>query len=204
MTSRVRWQKLRLVGLGSLGAAIDTVAQAIQKQEGYYPGSVAYRNNNPGNLIYTSYYATQFGAVKGTPMKDQNGNVIGYFSSFPDYQSGLDALDHQITVDASSGLSIQGMMSKYAPAVDANGNPTGNNPALYAQNVASALGVDPGMSLEDALAGGSGSTSVTSAPDYTALADPTATDAIQSAGAIDWGVVALVGGLALVLALVAD
>lgn len=143
-------------GLGSINTPVDptalaAVATAIQTQEGYYPGSLAYTNNNPGNLIYTSYYASNFGASRGSPMKDKNGNTIGYFASFPDYQTGLAALNNQIQLYAGSGLTIQAMMQKYAPVTDANGNPTGNTPGLYAQNIASALGVSPDTPLADAL-----------------------------------------------------
>jgi hypothetical protein len=122
-------------GLGGLGAAqvldpgvTSTIAGAIQRQEGYYPGSVAYRNNNPGNLIY----AGQPGATKG---------AVG-FAVFPSYQDGLDALDNQIQLYAGRGLTIQGMMDVYAPASQA-----GNNPVLYASNVAAALGVSPDTQL---------------------------------------------------------
>jgi hypothetical protein len=124
-------------GLGALGLGVvqvlapaqtATIASTIQQVEGYYPGSVAYRNNNPGNLKYVG----QAGATGA----DANG-----FAVFPDYATGLQALDDQIQLYAGRGLSIQGMMQIYAPASD------GNNPNSYAAQVAGALGVDPSTSL---------------------------------------------------------
>lgn len=124
-------------GLGALGLGVvqvlapaqtATIASTIQKVEGYYPGSVAYRNNNPGNLVYVG----QAGATGA----DANG-----FAIFPDYATGLQALNNQIQLYAARGLSIQGMMQIYAPASD------GNDPNSYAAQVAGALGVDPSTSL---------------------------------------------------------
>ena len=124
-------------GLGALGLGVvqvlapaqtATIASTIQQVEGYYPGSVAYRNNNPGNLKYVG----QAGATGA----DANG-----FANFPNYNTGLQALDDQIQLYAGRGLSVQGMMQIYAPASD------GNDPNSYAAQVASALGVDPSTSL---------------------------------------------------------
>jgi hypothetical protein len=131
---------MRISGLGlaaGLGVAqildqgtVETIAAAIQQQEGYYPGSLAYRNNNPGNLIY----AGQYGAVPGE----------GGFAKFPTYQDGLQALYNQIQLYASRGLTIQGMMDKYAPAGQGS-----NDPVAYAYNVAAAVGSTPGTLLTD-------------------------------------------------------
>lgn len=124
-------------GLGALGPGVvqvlapsqtATIASTIQQVEGYYPGSVSYRNNNPGNLVYVG----QAGATGA----DANG-----FAIFPSYAAGLQALDDQIQLYAGRGLSIQGMMNIYAPASD------GNDPNSYASQIASALGVDPSTSL---------------------------------------------------------
>jgi hypothetical protein len=89
---------MRIYGLGQLGipGALDTIAQTIQQVEGYYPGTLAYRNNNPGNLVYTSYYAQNYGAVPGD----------GGFAKFPDYGTGYAALQHQVQVDAGRGDSF--------------------------------------------------------------------------------------------------
>lgn len=173
-------------GLGGLGAAqvldpgvTKTIAGAIQKQEGYFPGSVAYQNNNPGNLIY----AGQRGATA-----DANG-----FAVFPTYQDGLDALDNQIQLYAGRGLTITDMMNVYAPA-----SQSGNNPALYASNVAGALGVSPDTALT--------SLSPTSSIDPSTVATNVYSDAgvlsldslLPSAGSIDPALLA-VGLLGIIL-----
>ena len=63
-------------------AAVDALAAAIQTQEGYYPGSLAYLNNNPGNLVFVG----QPGASPGD----------GGFASFSSYNADLQALKNQI------------------------------------------------------------------------------------------------------------
>lgn len=116
-------------------AALTQLALAIQQQEGYYAGSLAYRNNNPGNLMY----AGQAGATG----KDGSG-----FAVFPDYQTGFDALLRQIQLDAGRGDTFYSFTADYAPASD------GNNPTAYAQFLASQMGVDPNSTLADALLNG--------------------------------------------------
>jgi hypothetical protein len=125
-----------------MGAATDfsAVANAIQAQEGYYPGSIAYRNNNPGNLMY----AGQPGATSGP----------GGFAVFPDYQTGYNALLNQISLDASRGETISQFISKYAPAAG------GNDPTTYASNVAAALVLSPGDPLASAAGGAAASDSM--------------------------------------------
>jgi len=106
-----------------------TIASTIQQVEGYYPGSLAYQNNNPGNLVYVG----QTGASPGA----------GGFAQFPSYSAGLQALDDQIQLYAARGMTISQMMNTYAPAS------AGNNPTAYANQIAGALGVDPSTSLLD-------------------------------------------------------
>ena len=160
--------------LSGLGDAASTIAAAIQTQEGYYPGTIAYTNNNPGNLIC----ANQTGGI---------GCNKG-FEVFPDYATGDQALLAQIQNYANRGLTINQMMAIYAPATDANGNPIpGNNPTLYAQNIANVLGVDPNTPLTTALASSPGSTGT--------IADTldASVDGSDTSGDVDWGTIALVG-----------
>jgi hypothetical protein len=119
----------------SLGS-VDTVAQAIQTQEGYYAGSATYRFNNPGALMY----AGQPGATGQDPA---TGLAI-----FPDYATGYQALINQINLDASRGETIDQFTAKYAPAS------AGNDPATYAANIAAATGLSPSDPLSLALADG--------------------------------------------------
>jgi hypothetical protein len=132
-----------LIGMGAISSspAADTIAQTIQKVEGYYPGTLAYTNNNPGNLIYVG----QTGATPGA----------GGFASFPSYDAGYQALLNQIQNYANRGLTIQQMMNLYAPA----GQGT-NNPTAYANTIASSLGVSVDTPLSDALAGSPGATPI--------------------------------------------
>ncbi len=131
--------RYRIRGLGDL----STVAATIQQIEGWFPGSVSYRNNNPGNLKY----AGQPGATG----VDANG-----FAIFPDYATGLQALDNQITLDASRGQTIAQFTSIYAPASD------NNNPTSYAAQIASAAGLSPSDLLSAAIGGSSASSSPSS------------------------------------------
>ncbi len=90
-------------GLGQSSSGLATIAATIQQVEGYYPGSLAYQNNNPGNLIYVG----QAGATLGA----------GGFAAFPSYDAGYQALLNQIQNYANRGLTIDQMMAIYAPAV---------------------------------------------------------------------------------------
>lgn len=115
-------------------AAVDSLAAAIQKQEGYFPGSLAYRNNNPGNLVYVG----QPGASPGA----------GGFASFASYDLGLQALRNQITLDASRGTDVNGkptttvseLLSSWAPASE-------NDTAGYIASVSAQTGFDPNAPL---------------------------------------------------------
>jgi hypothetical protein len=127
-----------LARLGSL----QTVAATIQQQEGYYPGSLAYRNNNPGNLMY----AGQAGAT-GTP---------GTLAVFDSYADGYNALLNQITLDANKGWSIQQFTSSYAPTGCGTAC-NGNNPTAYAQTIANNEGLSINDPLSLAIQGTSGS-----------------------------------------------
>ena len=118
-------------GLGQYSA----IASAIQTIEGWFPGSRSYRSNNPGNLMY----AGQPGATGA----DAQG-----FAIFPDYQTGLNALNNQIALDASRGMTIQQFAHSYAPAAG------GNNPTSYAAQLASASGLSVNDPLSSASGGG--------------------------------------------------
>jgi hypothetical protein len=175
-----------LSGFGQTPPAISTIASTIQTVEGYYPGSLAYQNNNPGNLIYVG----QAGATEGA----------GGFAAFPSYDAGYQALVNQIQIYSNQGLTINQMMNKYAPAGDGS-----NNPTAYAQTIASALGVSPDTTVADALAGNA--TAGVPAVDTSGIFDSVDTAFSDLGGAIssgdfssvtgtDWGVV--LGGIALV------
>lgn len=110
---------------------VYTFAKAIKEHEGFFDGSLSFRNNNPGNLKF----AGQAGAVKA----DEKG-----FAVFGTYQQGWDALVRQIEIAASGkssvyrpSMTIREFFKKYAPLEN------GNTPEKYAEFVAKFLGVSP-------------------------------------------------------------
>lgn len=116
-------------------SVIDDIAAAIQQMEGWFPGSVAYRNNNPGNLR----------AGKGQIGTDPNGYAI-----FPDYQTGYLALTNQISLNVNRGLTLMeffggkpGVYAGYAPSADKN------NPTNYAAFVGSQTGIPVDVPLNN-------------------------------------------------------
>jgi hypothetical protein len=168
------YQRRRGAGLAGLGFHVglgvvqvldpsqtQTIASTIQQVEGYYPGSLAYQNNNPGNLVYVG----QAGATPGA----------GGFAKFGSYDDGLQALDNQIQLYAARGMTISQMMNTYAPAS------AGNNPTAYANQIAGALGVDPNTSLLD-LAG----FNTSSAAPLPSLPDVTTSWLPDLSGAASW------------------
>lgn len=121
-------------------AAVSAIAAAIQNEEGYYPGSLAYRNNNPGNLAYVG----QAGATPGA----------GGFARFSSYQAGYAALENQISLDLNRGYDVNGnptttlseLITSWAP-------PSENNTSAYIANVSAATGFDPNAPLSSLSAG---------------------------------------------------
>jgi hypothetical protein len=124
----------RLRGGSISPTAVNALAAAIQNQEGYYPGSLAYQNNNPGNLVY----AGQPGATPGA----------GGFAAFSSYNAGYTALQNQIMLDATRGTDISGnptttvsqLLTSWAP-------PSQNDTATYIANVSASTGYDPNAPL---------------------------------------------------------
>jgi hypothetical protein len=113
---------------------VQSLSNAIAQFEGYnVPGSVAQRNNNPGNLR----------AGPGQIGTDSKGYAI-----FPDTQTGFAALHNQVGLNIDRGLSLQtfiggqpGVYPGYAPATDAN------NVNNYVSYLSSKLGIDPNVPL---------------------------------------------------------
>jgi hypothetical protein len=89
-------------------------------------GTLAAKNNNPGNLRY----AGQEGAQPGK----------GGFAMFSSPEAGAAALYHQVQLDASRGHNLSSFIAKFAP-------PTENDTALYVRQVAAMIGADPNTPL---------------------------------------------------------
>lgn len=113
-----------------LKTSLQQFADAITNFEGS-PGDLNYRNNNPGNLRY----AGQAGAIG----QDSRG-----FAIFDTWESGLTALQRQITLTASRhpNWTIVDFVNSYAPPSD--NNPNNLN---YANSIATALGVPTSATL---------------------------------------------------------
>jgi hypothetical protein len=123
----------------SSSSLVTSIAAAIQQMEGWFPGSVSYRNNNPGNLR----------SGPGMIGTDANGYAI-----FPDVATGEAALDAQIQTNIDRGLNLQQFFAGgngyagYAPSAD------NNNPTNYANFVASQVGIDTSTPLSQLQSGG--------------------------------------------------
>lgn len=95
-------------------------------------GTLAWRNNNPGNLKYHEF-AKDFGAL---------GPGWENHAIFPDYATGAMAQEQLLFSDEGDyyKLSIKDAIAKYAPIDDPN--PIAhNNPTEYAKYVADNTGV---------------------------------------------------------------
>ena len=117
-------------------SAVQSIAQAIAQAEGFYiSGSLAQRNNNPGNLTVPAAAAGQ------NPL-----------SAYPTAQDGWDALygevnlilsgdSHIYTADMPISVIAQHWTTDVPPGAQAN----------WASNVARALGMTPDQSFNDYL-----------------------------------------------------
>lgn len=115
-------------------ALIDDLATAIATFEGFFkPGSVAQRNNNPGNI-------RSWGSAP----------QAGGYAVFDSADAGWAALKRQIALNVGRGLTLReffagkpGVYAGYSPAADAN------DPNGYAQWVAARLGISVDAPLAD-------------------------------------------------------
>ena len=123
--------EIRPAGLGDLTSSL---ANAIAQFEGYnVPGSVAQRNNNPGNL-------------RSGP--GQTGTDAKGYAIFPDAATGFAALQNQVNLNIDRGLTLQtfiggqpGGYPGYAPSAD------NNNVQNYVGFLSTQLGIDPNVPL---------------------------------------------------------
>lgn len=91
-------------------------------------GTLAFKNNNPGNLRYVG----QAGASQG----------VGGFARFDSPEAGFQALISQIQLDANRGLTLSQFINKYAP-------PSENNTSQYIQQAISATGASANTPLRN-------------------------------------------------------
>ena len=111
---------------------VDDLASAIARYEGFYTaGSLAARNNNPGNLRSWGSYP-----------------VVNGYVQFPDAATGWAALRAQVTKNIGRGLNLYEFFGG-KPGTYAGYSPSGdnNNPNRYAETVAAWLGISPNTVL---------------------------------------------------------
>lgn len=117
-------------------------ARAIQRHEGYFPGSASYRNNNPGNFRCSGLVMGEFGAIK----------CVNNLAVFRTFDEGFAAL-RQFLIYAAEGklraykpdMTLYQFYAVYAPSAD------NNNPKNYAEAVAKDLGISPNTRIRELL-----------------------------------------------------
>lgn len=117
----------------------ESIAQSIATMEGFFsPGTIAQRQNNPGNLRSWGNYP-----------------VVNGYVQFPDADTGWNALYSQVDKNIGRGLTLQeffagkpGVYGGYSPSADAN------NPAGYANFVAGQTGIPETVPLNSLNANG--------------------------------------------------
>lgn len=128
---------------------INALAAGIQTMEGYIPpnskypqGSLAFQNNNPGNIMYIG----QPGAVLGA----------GGFAKWPSYDAGYQGLLNQINGNAASGMTLRQFVCHYAGCdLDCTKCPPGaNDTTVYVDQLKKATGASDDTLLTDIIAGG--------------------------------------------------
>lgn len=135
---------------------LETIAKSIEKHEGYYApsasypkGSVAWRNKNPGNIVFGA-----LAQAHGATTYWQHPTTGHKFAIFPTYEDGFKALQHLIE-NAATGksqiynpdMTLLAFFSKYSPIRDKGGAVIPNLP--YASAVAKDLGVSVQFKIKD-------------------------------------------------------
>jgi hypothetical protein len=106
------------------------LAQLIAKEEGFgLPGDIPTTHNNPGDLEH----------APGETHND--GTPVG---EFPTPAAGWAALENQLQLYASRGLTLAEMVDDYAP-------PSQNNTTAYLDFLCEGLGCAPNILVKDAL-----------------------------------------------------
>lgn len=135
-------------------ASVQDLANSIAQMEGFYtPGTIANRNNNPGNLRYAG---NQVG---------QESTVNGKFATFATPDDGWMALQSYIQSKANSGQTLRDFVYQYAP-------PKENDSSGYLNYLSGQLGIGVDDSLGGLYVSNMGS-DVSSGGDFTDLLDGT-------------------------------
>lgn len=113
---------------------IAKLADAVQRMEGYYPGTRAYKNHNPGN-IWDGLSAGKVRRIWPNIPIDDKGFLI-----FPNYGEGRAALERDLRIKVGRGMTLTQLIHMYAP-------PNENNTARYVANVAQWTGLPVDVAL---------------------------------------------------------
>lgn len=142
---RVHLRVARGVGdIAALAAGVKQIEGYIPPNAKYPQGSLAYQNNNPGNIMYIG----QPGAVLGA----------GGFARWPTYEAGYQGLLDQINANAASGMTLSEFTCHYAGcARDCTKCPPGaNNTAVYLDQLQRSTGASADTPLTSIIAGSGG------------------------------------------------
>lgn len=129
---------------------ISALADAITRQEGFHPGTRAWRNNNPGN-IWDGVGGGKTSRIWPSLPIDDRGFVI-----YPSVEAGRAALERDLALKVNRGMSLTSLLNMYAPPIE-------NNTAAYIANVSTWLGINPSQDLRQ-VAGNWGGSAAPSAP----------------------------------------
>src|ERR1035437_261825 len=114
-----------------MAGTVTDLMNSIAKMEGWgISGSIATRNNNPGNLR------------SGVGQVGSENTVSGTFATFATPADGWAALQHQIDIQAGQGQTLRDFIYQYAP-------PSENNTSSYLNSLVADLGVGADSSLSD-------------------------------------------------------
>ena len=114
---------------------IQLIANAIQKQEGYYPGSRAFRNNNPGNIWDDVAPGKPKRIWPQYPIDDKG------FLKLPDYATGRALMENQLRIKINRGETLTQLINEW----DSSDPPATR--ATYLANVTAATGINPMLAL---------------------------------------------------------
>jgi hypothetical protein len=108
------------------------------------------RNNNPGNLRAADAETQKTLIQPGYVLDKAVGFDKDGFAIFPDKETGLSAMQRQIKIDASRGMTGAQMINKYAPRDDKTplGQKFPNDPDAYINNVFGSTGIDPNKPID--------------------------------------------------------
>jgi hypothetical protein len=163
-----------------------SIDAAIQNFEGYAPGTLAYQNNNPGNLVYASWESA-YGCTPGG---------AGGFALCPTYEAGQEIQDHLVSTYVDQGDSLSELLAAWSPpTAPGNSQASYNN---YVSSVASSTGLDPSLPISQQV-NDSGTVDTSSTDTGIDLSSLLGTDSGP-----DWGTIALVAAGVLAVFLVAS